>query len=310
MAMANMNLIGVFVTKLWPVQALACGGGDSGGAATKNIISPKLSNFGDIITGSLPMAHTIRPEHTLAAPIITASSLSDVVADEVVKEQKGGFSQASLSCQNPLAWEVLEANIHFSVLDLGMTQVSRDANLIGGRLQWFIGNWTRLTQDPKVLQMVRGCQVEFVKTHDVTITRSRMAPVLPGRDCRVGRRDLQVAGKKGSNGVCHGGRGPVPQPYVHSPQEGLAFKTDFQSETVECVGAICSFQNGGHGGTDQSGATQRLVLKNRDLKDAYLCMAMAQKFRRFLRFRWNQQLFQFVSLLSVWPRDRGCSQSF
>ena len=28
MAMANMNLIGVLLTKLWPVQALACGGGD------------------------------------------------------------------------------------------------------------------------------------------------------------------------------------------------------------------------------------------------------------------------------------------
>ena len=56
MAMANMNLIGVFVTKLWPVQALACGGGggDGGdGGATKNIISPKFSNFGDIITGVL-----------------------------------------------------------------------------------------------------------------------------------------------------------------------------------------------------------------------------------------------------------------
>ena len=46
MAMANMNLIDVFVTKLWPVQALACGGG-----TTKNIISPKFSNFGDIIMG-------------------------------------------------------------------------------------------------------------------------------------------------------------------------------------------------------------------------------------------------------------------
>ena len=44
MAMANMNLIGVFVTKLWPVQALACGGG-----GTKNIIPPKFSNFGNII---------------------------------------------------------------------------------------------------------------------------------------------------------------------------------------------------------------------------------------------------------------------
>ena len=45
MAMANMNLIGVFVTKLWPVQALACG--DGGG--TKNIIPPKFSNFGNTI---------------------------------------------------------------------------------------------------------------------------------------------------------------------------------------------------------------------------------------------------------------------
>ena len=52
MAMANMNLIGVFVTKLWPVQALACGGGGGDGGATKNIISPKFSNFGDIIRQS------------------------------------------------------------------------------------------------------------------------------------------------------------------------------------------------------------------------------------------------------------------
>ena len=51
MAMENMNLIGVFVTKLWPVQALACGGGGDGGGGgtTKNIISPKFENF-DILT--------------------------------------------------------------------------------------------------------------------------------------------------------------------------------------------------------------------------------------------------------------------
>ena len=48
MAMANMNLIGVFVTKLWPVQLLTYGSGGDGGA-TKNIISPTFSNFGDII---------------------------------------------------------------------------------------------------------------------------------------------------------------------------------------------------------------------------------------------------------------------
>ena len=51
------DLIGVFVTKLWPVLALACGGGGGGGggdgSATKNIIPPKFSNFGDIIISSL-----------------------------------------------------------------------------------------------------------------------------------------------------------------------------------------------------------------------------------------------------------------
>ena len=41
--MTNMNLIGYGLYK-----RLACGGGDGGGT-TKNIISPKFSNFGDII---------------------------------------------------------------------------------------------------------------------------------------------------------------------------------------------------------------------------------------------------------------------
>ena len=67
MAMANMNLIGVFVTKLWHVQALACGGGGDGGGgdggggdATKTIISPKFSNFGDIImTYYMYFIHTL-----------------------------------------------------------------------------------------------------------------------------------------------------------------------------------------------------------------------------------------------------------
>ena len=71
MAMANMNLIGVFVTKLWPVQALACGGGGDGGGdggdggATKNIISPKFSNFGDIIIYKRTnLSHRLSQYHT------------------------------------------------------------------------------------------------------------------------------------------------------------------------------------------------------------------------------------------------------
>ena len=45
MAMTYMNLTGVFVTKLWHVQALACGGGGDGGA-TKNIIPPNFQMSG------------------------------------------------------------------------------------------------------------------------------------------------------------------------------------------------------------------------------------------------------------------------
>ena len=58
MATANINFIGVFVIKLWRVQALACGGegGDGGdnGSATKK----KFSNFGDIITHNVILQFT------------------------------------------------------------------------------------------------------------------------------------------------------------------------------------------------------------------------------------------------------------
>ena len=59
MAMANMNLIGIFVTKLWPVQALACGG--DGGGATKNIIPPKFENFVGIMFLVVPRYNYMYP---------------------------------------------------------------------------------------------------------------------------------------------------------------------------------------------------------------------------------------------------------
>ena len=49
MAMANMNLIGVFVTKLWPVQALACGGGDGGGGDGGGATNGRTSRVWDFL---------------------------------------------------------------------------------------------------------------------------------------------------------------------------------------------------------------------------------------------------------------------
>ena len=66
MAMANMTLIDVFVTKLWPVQALACG---DGGGATKNIIPLKFSNFRDIITILMDI-RIVLPCHFLSLQIL------------------------------------------------------------------------------------------------------------------------------------------------------------------------------------------------------------------------------------------------
>ena len=76
MAMANMNLIGVLVTTLWPVQALACGG--DGGGATKNIISPKFSNFGDIITWNISPVHIPNDPPQIATEFIPPSRVSDI----------------------------------------------------------------------------------------------------------------------------------------------------------------------------------------------------------------------------------------
>ena len=56
MAMANMNLIGLFVTKLWPVQALACGGG---GDQKHNITEIfKFRGYNNML--SLTIAHYVK----------------------------------------------------------------------------------------------------------------------------------------------------------------------------------------------------------------------------------------------------------
>ena len=51
MAMANMNMIGVFVTQLWPVQVLACGGGggDGGDGDATRTLYPRIFQIRDII---------------------------------------------------------------------------------------------------------------------------------------------------------------------------------------------------------------------------------------------------------------------
>ena len=70
MAMANMNLIGVFVTKVYHVQVLACGGGGGGGGGGGNqkIIPQNFSNFGDIIT-CMYNTHALYPSVKIPVPM-------------------------------------------------------------------------------------------------------------------------------------------------------------------------------------------------------------------------------------------------
>ena len=39
---------------------------------------------------------------------------------------------------------------------------------VGGRLQHFVNNWSKITQDPWILQVISGCHIDFIETPPLT----------------------------------------------------------------------------------------------------------------------------------------------
>ena len=162
-------------------------------------------------------------------------------------------------------------------------------------------NWKQITADPWILQCVTGCQLELLSVPqqevcplplafttdrlavteevDKLISKGAISKVTPERGQFVSRI-FTVPKKDGSR-----------RPVVNlKPLNQYILKQRFKMEGVGAVRSIV-----------QEGDWMVSV----DLKDAYLSVVMAKQHRKFLRFEWENKLFEFNCLpfgLSSAPR--------
>ncbi|MEW8547757.1 MAG: hypothetical protein AB2693_29975 [Candidatus Thiodiazotropha sp.] len=72
--------------------------------------------------------------------------------------------------------DLSENLVHDAVKNLGLTPSNIDYP-VGGRLQYFLSNWKRLTQDSFILQLVQGLEIPFLETP----TQTSFHPQMPNQ---------------------------------------------------------------------------------------------------------------------------------
>lgn len=170
-----------------------------------------------------------------------------------------------------------------------------------GRLPLCISNWNQVTSDPWILQCVVGCHLELLSPPfqqscpqtlqlsrdqqavqeevDKLMSKEAISIVRTQRDQFVSRI-FTVPKKDGSQ-----------RPVVNLKPLNLFIRK--QCFKMEGMGMLKSILQRGD------------WMISIDLKDAYLSVVMAEEHRRYLRFEWRNQLFEFRCLpfgLSSAPR--------
>ena len=164
---------------------------------------------------------------------------------------------------------------------------------LAGRLKYFVKAWETLTQDPNVLSLVKGYEIPLL---------SKPRQQKPPQDVQMNLAQRLLVDKEVDNmlkkgailKVSHsegeflsnlflvekkdGGHRPVINlknlnsfiPYQHFKMEGLHY-LKYQSQEGDYM---CKL----------------------DLKDAYFCVPLSQTSRRFVRFHWSGNLYEFLCL--------------
>lgn len=175
-------------------------------------------------------------------------------------------------------------------------------NFIGGQLTKFSRNWENITSDPEILQMVYGSVIGFTEF----AVQGFVRPPLRFNREETEQMDLLV-GKLAQKSVvkpvkhCRGEF--ISNVFLRPKKDGsfrLILDLSILNEIIEYI----------HFKLDSIKTAMNLIRPNcfmacLDWKDAYFSVPVHKKFKKFLRFFWGGQLFEFQCLvmgLSEAPR--------
>ena len=183
-------------------------------------------------------------------------------------------------------------NVHPIIKGLFPIQIIREVPL-AGRLQYFVNNWQILTKNPDILELVSGLRLSFIEEpiqnkppHQAEMNMEQSALIDKEIDAMLRKGAIQKVRSQRDQFLSNlflvekkeGGNRPVINlknlnaylPYLHFKMEGPhLLKVMLQEKDYLC---------------------------KVDLKDAYFCIPLHQTARKYVRFQWKGNIYQFLCL--------------
>jgi hypothetical protein len=161
---------------------------------------------------------------------------------------------------------------------------------VGGRLVFFQKNWKKLTNDPWILDTIKGIKIEV--TSPPQQVREPFWPIFSVRESTLLAHEVQELLNKGA--VERTGSSPdqfLGHLFLRPKKDG-SYRPVFNMKELNQFVRYEKFKMEG------MPMLCTLLEKNDwmtkiDLKDAYFCLPIAHEHKKLFRFRWDNALFQF-----------------
>ncbi|VDI36333.1 Hypothetical predicted protein [Mytilus galloprovincialis] len=235
------------------------------------------------------------PGRNWAKPILMETHLQKEKVQKEVPRAGQEVLELPKQISLPVSTSVQQLNTQF-------TFSNTPDNFIGGKVKTFLDNWMSLTSDNWVLDVVKGYQIEFEQIPyqnkepnllqfdkdetnmvqleiDKFLQKQIIKPVTYIKNQYVS--NIFTRPKK--DGTC---RVILNLKVLNNDIEKHHFKMETLKSAIQCVSQNCWFAS-------------------IDLKDAYYSISIDHKDRKYLRFYWNDQLYEYTCLpngLTTAPR--------
>ena len=177
---------------------------------------------------------------------------------------------------------------------------------VAGRLSQYSNEWKKITSDSEILQMVKGAKIDFMQTEEQEFSNlscTRLSDFSP-QECEIIDSEVQKLISKQVISLCKHADGEVISPIFTRQKKDGTHRMILNLSRLNSTVSYYHFKMETLM-TALTLITKDCFMASIDLKDAYYSVPIFSEHKKFLRFFWRGNLFEFNVLpngLSPGPR--------
>lgn len=189
-------------------------------------------------------------------------------------------------------------NLHAAIQNLNFVSVDQAHIPLGGRLEFFIKNWEKVSSDQKILNQVKGFKLDFVQEQFQNFEPKEIK--LSQKETDTLDVEIKAMIEQKAVEIVSSSLDPENQFFSHHfvrPQKDGGSRPIFN---LKQLNQWVKYEHFKFEGFVMVKSVMKMgdFLCKIDLKDAYQCIQVHPLHRKFLRFMWKGKILQYRSLPS------------